>query len=101
MISREELDLIASGTINRAGLAIEAVHGRGLTKSELNALANVLATALQLVAERSYSAPRTPPPAAPYRERRHAQQFNPVRTAEIRPVTDEAISKARGGTQKL
>lgn len=94
MISQAELDMIVTGAVHRSALAIEAVHGRKLTQSELVALGNTMATALQLVAAARSAPPATPPPA-PARERRPGQFFQPLPTKQIRPVTDEDIAEAK------
>lgn len=92
MISREELELLISGAVQQAALAIESAHGRTLTRTELGQLNGSISVALRMVADRCAAAKVPPPP--PYRERRPAQFFSPVRTQEIRAVSDEDIAKA-------
>jgi hypothetical protein len=70
------------------------VDGRRLTRTETQAVADAVNTALQLVAARSYAAKVPPPPPTP-RERRPAQFFNPLQTQELRRVTAEDIEAAR------
>lgn len=94
MIAREEMHLLVAGAVNEAARAIEGVSARRLTRSELDAMGEVLATAMRLVADRVYSSAKTPPPP-PFRERRPAQFFDPLATTELPRVTPEAIAKAQ------
>lgn len=96
MISPEELALIVSGTVSQAGLSIESVSGRKLTRTETERLAEVIAIAMRMVSERSQT--RTPPP--PFRERRVAMHFNPLKTQELPRITDEDLAQAAKAKQK-
>lgn len=94
MIAPEELELLVQGAISQAGRAVEAVGGTRLSRTETQALGQVIATAMQMVADRCrQAAAKLPPP--PPRERRHGQLFQPQPTGLIRPVTDEDIAKAK------
>lgn len=93
MISREELELLISGTVSQSGLAIEAVAGRRLTRTETDELGRVIATAMRLVAERCHAQRVPPPPPAPPPAPR-ARLFEAMRTQEFPKVTEEAIHRA-------
>src|SRR6185312_5177059 len=93
MIAREELELLISGAVSQAGLAIEAANGRVLTRSETERLSAVVSTAMRLVAERC--SPRTAPPPPP--AARPPRVFNAAHTQEIPVVTAEDIRKTLAG----
>jgi hypothetical protein len=57
-------------------------------------MCEVLSTFGRMVADRCYSSAKAPPPP-PYRERRPAQFFDPLKTQELRQVSDEDIAKAK------
>jgi hypothetical protein len=92
VISREELELLISGAVQQAALAIESAHGRTLTRTEVSQLNGSISVALRMVADRCAAAKVPPPPPA---SRHPARFFNPVATQEIRVVTAEAIEQAR------
>lgn len=92
MISREELELIISGAVQQAALAIESAHGRTLTRTEMQHLNASVSVALRMVADRCAAAKVAPPPPP---SRHPARFFNPVQTQEIRAVTDEDIARAK------
>lgn len=94
MIAREEMHMLVAGATNEGARAIELAAGRRLTRSELDALGEVFATFGRLVADRCYSSQKAPPPP-PFRERRPAQFFQPMKTQELRAVTDEDIARAK------
>lgn len=94
MISREELSLLISGALSQAGTAIASVEGRRLTRTETEELGRVLATAMHMVADRCVAA-KLPPPQPAARERRQAVHFDPIKTQELRAVTDEDIARAK------
>lgn len=94
MIAREELEMLIAGAVNQVGRAVQGVSGRTMTRSELDEVGIVLSTLARMIADRCVVAPKLPPPP-PYRERRHGQLFNPLKTAELRPVTDEDIAAAK------
>jgi len=96
MISKQELQLIVVGTATEAARQILKVNGRRLTSTELDAMGEVIHTAMQLLAD------RLRPPAIPAlpvqqvpRERRPAMFFQPLLTQELPRVSDEDIAKAR------
>ncbi len=91
MIAREELELLISGAVQQAALAIESAHGRALTRTELGQLNASVSVALRMVADRCAAAKVVPPPPP---SRHPARFFDPVRTQEIRAVTAEDIAKA-------
>jgi hypothetical protein len=93
VISPEVLALLVSGAVNESARAIEAVGGRKLTRTELEAIGIVLSSALRTAAELSASKPAMPPSAP--REVARSRFFSPVQTQEIRAVTNEDIAKAR------
>jgi len=93
MISREELELLISGAVAQAGLAIESANGRVLTRSEVERLTGVVSTAMRLVVERCQ--PKTAPPPPP--AARAPRVFKPALTQEIRVVTDDDIRKTLAG----
>lgn len=95
MIDRAEFDILMGGMVNQAARAIEDVEGRRLTRSETQALANIVHTGMQLLAARCFQAKAVPPLPPEPRSRKHAQLFNPVQTQEIRPVTDADINAAK------
>jgi hypothetical protein len=92
MITKEELQLIVVGTANEAARQIAVAGGRRLTGSELDAMGQVFATALGLVADRCRTIP--PLPQA-QRERRPSVWFDAMRTQELPRVSDEDIAKAK------
>lgn len=94
MIAREELELLVHGATGQGAHAIEGVSGRKLTRSEIDALAGVLARFGQMVAERCYAGTRMPPPP-PVRPQARAQWFNPALTQELPRVTDEDIERMK------
>lgn len=94
MISKDELELLITGAVGQAGLGIESAHGRVLTRTEVERLSAVIATAMRLLADRCHSAKVTPPPAPTQRPPR---QFAPMQTQEIRVVTDEDVKKTLAG----
>jgi hypothetical protein len=95
MIAREELELLISGAVSQAALGIESANGRRLTTTEIERMNLAIATAMRMVADRCGAARVPPPPPAP-RAHSKAGWFNPLRTAELPRVTDEAIKKAGG-----
>jgi len=98
LISREELELLISGAVQQAALAIESAHGRTLTRTELGQLNASISVALRMVAERCAAAKVPPPPPA---SRHPARFFNPVATQEIRAVSAEDIRRATALGQPL
>ena len=94
MIAKEDLELLVHGATGQAGHAIEAVAGRKLSRSELDALAGVFARFGSMVADSCGRAKLPPPPPAP-RPQARAQWFNAAATTEIRPVTAEDIERAK------
>lgn len=96
MISREELELLISGAVQQSALAIERAHGRALTRTEAEGLSAAVGVAMRMVADRCSATAAKLPPPPPYRERRPGQFFNPIKTQEIRAVTDEDIARATG-----
>ena len=95
MISREELELLISGAVQQSALGIERAHGRTLTRTETEGLSAAVGVAMRMVADRCTATAAKLPPPPPFRERRPGQFFNPVRTTEIKRVTDEDLERAK------
>jgi hypothetical protein len=90
MISREELALLSGGAMHEAAIAIEAVAGRRLTSSEMEAMGGVIKTAMLIVSDRSAAKAPLPPPAPGPRPPR---PFNPLATQELRAVPKDVGKK--------
>lgn len=94
MIAREELELLTHGATGQAAHAVESVSGTRLTRSELDALAAVLARFGAMVVSACALA-RVPPPQPAPRPLGRAQPFRPALTQELPRVSDEDIERAR------
>jgi len=94
VISQDELNLLVAGAVSLAGQGIESAHGRRLTTTETERLGHAIATAMRMLAERVHVAKVPPPPPPPAPAHRPERLFAPVRTQEIRAVSDADIAKA-------